>query len=60
MDWHLATSEGPLGEQVAAGVGGTVVVVFGISAVIVTEVVCSSGVVGRDVETGGQPDIGDC
>ena len=69
MDWHFATSEGPLGEQVSAGcVGGTVVVVVGIAEVVIVSVVVWSspvGVVtrveGRDVTvTGEQPDSGDC
>ena len=35
MNWHFATSEGPLGEQVSSGVGGTVVGLVGIAEVVV-------------------------
>ena len=68
MDWHSATSEVSLGEQVSACcVGGTVVVVVGIAEVVIVSVVVSSSVEevtrveGRDVTvTGEQPESGDC
>ena len=50
MDWHCLVGENPEGEQVGeGGVGGDAV---GVSVVL-------SGVVGRDVVTGAQPDKGD-